>query len=130
MDNNKPEISREDLLKLQGALSTYLDNLHTKVKVLIDKFAQTTGENDRLKESIKELTNKITDLKLQMNKVNSDSVFKDREISELKTMLINTENNKTSVKDKEFVKSRLKELISRIDVHLEQYEGQAQETED
>ncbi|MCX6160688.1 MAG: hypothetical protein NTV87_05045 [Ignavibacteriae bacterium] len=130
MDNNKPEISREDLLKLQGVLSTYLDNLHTKVKVLIDKFAQTTGENDRLKESIKELTNKITDLKLQMNKVNSDSVFKDREISELKTMLINTENNKTSVKDKEFVKSRLKELISRIDVHLEQYEGQAQETED
>lgn len=130
MDNIKPEIKREDLLKLQGVFGTYLDNLHTKVKVLIDKFAQTTGENDRLKENIKELTNKITDLKLQMNKVNSDSVFKDREISELKTMLINTENNKTSVKDKEFVKSRLKELISRIDVHLEQYEGQAQETED
>ncbi len=130
MENDKPEIAREDLLKLQGVFATYLENLQTKVKVLVDKFAQATGENDRLKENVKELSNKVTDLKLQMNKVNSDSVFKDREISELKTTLINTENNKTSVRDKEFVKSRLKELISRIDVHLEQYEGQAQETED
>ena len=127
---NKPEIAKEDLLKLQGVFDTTLENLHIKIKVLVDKLAQSAGEKDRLKESAQELTNKITDLKIQLNKLNSDSVVRDREISELKTMLINTENNKTSVRDKEFVKSRLKELISRIDVHLEQYEGQAQETED
>jgi len=127
---NKPEITKEDLLKLQGVFDTSLENLHIKIKILVDKLAQSVGEKDRLKETAQELTNKITDLKIQLNKLNSDSVVRDREISELKTMLINTENNKTSVRDKEFVKSRLKELISRIDVHLEQYEGQAQETED
>jgi len=68
-------------------------------------------------------------LKLQLNKINSDTLFKDKEISDLKNLLLKAENNNTNIRDKEFVKSRLKELISRIDVHLEQFEDNEQEYE-
>jgi hypothetical protein len=44
--------------------------------------------------------------------------------------MLNSENDNTSIRDKELVKSRLKELISRIDVHLEQYEDQSKDFED
>ncbi|MCU0372965.1 MAG: hypothetical protein MUE56_06950, partial [Ignavibacteria bacterium] len=62
-------------------------------------------------------------------KINSDTLFKDKEISDLKNLLLKAENNNTNIRDKEFVKSRLKELISRIDVHLEQFEDNEQEYE-
>lgn len=126
----KPEITKEEILKMQGIFSTSLDNLYGKIRILIEKMNQANVENDRLKESVKELNNKITDLKLQLNKINSDSIFKDKEISNLKNLLINAESSKTALHDKEFVKSRLKELISRIDVHLEQYDEQSSENDD
>jgi len=129
--DNKSEINyREDIIKLEGLLSVSYESLSAKVKTLIDKYVKINEENHQLKENIKEINNKVTDLKLQLNKLNSDTLLKDREISELKTMLLSSENENTNVRDKDFVKSRLKELISRIDVHLEQHEDQSQDFED
>jgi hypothetical protein len=128
--DNKSEINREELVKLQGIFTISLDNMLKKVNGLIVKNRGLSDENHQLKESIKDLNNKITELKLQLNKINSDSLFKEKEISDLKNMLLSAENTKTNIRDKEFVRSRLKELISRIDVHLEQYEDQVQDFED
>jgi len=126
---NKSEFSREEILKMSGQFGMVIDNLLTKVKVLIEKNKTLNDENHNLKESVNELNNKITDLKLQLNKINSDTLFKDKEISDLKNLLLKAENNNTNIRDKEFVKSRLKELISRIDVHLEQFEDNEHEYE-
>ncbi|MDD5360869.1 MAG: hypothetical protein PHN88_01960 [Ignavibacteria bacterium] len=128
--DNKSEINKEELVKLQGIFTISLDNMLKKVNGLIVKNRGLSDENHQLKESIKDLNNKITELKLQLNKINSDSLFKEKEISDLKNMLLSAENTKTNIRDKEFVRSRLKELISRIDVHLEQYEDQVQDFED
>jgi hypothetical protein len=127
--DNKSEFSREEILKMSGQFGMVLENLLTKVKVLIEKNKTLNDESHNLKESVNELNNKITDLKLQLNKINSDTLFKDKEISDLKNLLLKAENNNTNIRDKEFVKSRLKELISRIDVHLEQFEDNEQEYE-
>lgn len=128
--DNKPEINREELARLQGMFNLNLDNMLKKVNALINKNRGLNDENHQLKESIKDLNNKITELKLQLNKINSDTLFKEKEISDLKNMLLSAEKNTTNIRDKEFVRSRLKELISRIDVHLEQYEDQVQDFED
>lgn len=128
--DNKSEISREEIIKLEGLLAVSYESLSNKVKGLIEKYNLVNTENHSLKESIKDLNNKITELKLQLNKLNSDTINKDKEISELKSIMLNSESENTSIRDKELVKSRLKELISRIDVHLEQYEDQSKDYED
>jgi hypothetical protein len=130
MDNKSETNSREEIIKLEGLLAVSYESLSSKIKALLDKFRNVNEENHQLKENIKEINNKVTDLKLQLNKLNSDTLLKDREISELKTLLLSSENENTNVRDKDFVKSRLKELISRIDVHLETYEDQSQDFED
>jgi predicted nuclease with TOPRIM domain len=130
MDNKSETNSREEIIKLEGLLAVSYESLSGKIKALLDKYRNTNEENHLLKENIKEINNKVTDLKLQLNKLNSDTLLKDREISELKTLLLSSENENTNVRDKDFVKSRLKELISRIDVHLETYEDQSQDFED
>ena len=88
---------------------------------------EVSEENTLLKENIKELNNSITDLKLQLTKTNSDSVIKDKEISDLKNLLLDSSKSESISQDKENVKSRIKELISRIDVHLEKNEEGAEE---
>ncbi len=128
--DNKPEINREELARLQGIFNLSLDNMLKKVNALVNRNRGLNDENHQLKESIKDLNNKITELKLQLNKMNSDTLFKEKEISDLKNMLLSAEKNTTNIRDKELVRSRLKELISRIDVHLEQYEDQVQDFED
>jgi len=130
MDNKSETNSREEIIKLEGLLAVSYESLSGKIKALLDKHRNAYEENHQLKENIKEINNKVTDLKLQLNKLNSDTLLKDREISELKTLLLSSENENTNVRDKDFVKSRLKELISRIDVHLETYEDQSQDFED
>jgi cell division protein FtsB len=130
MDNKSETNNREEIIKLEGLLAVSYESLSGRIKVLLDKYRNTTEENHQLKENIKEINNKVTDLKLQLNKLNSDTLLKDREISELKALLLSSENENTNVRDKDFVKSRLKELISRIDVHLEQHEDQSQDFED
>jgi chromosome segregation ATPase len=128
--DSKPEINRDELIRLHGVFNLNLDNMLKKVNALISKNRGLTDENHQLMESVKDLNNKITELKLQLNKINSDSLFKEKEISDLKNLLLSAEKSTTNIRDKEFVRSRLKELISRIDVHLEQYEDQAQDFED
>jgi len=128
--DSKSELNREEIIKLEGLLAVSYESLSNKVRGLIEKYNNASTENHSLKENIKDLNNKITELKLQLNKLNSDTINKDKEISELKSMLLSSENDNTSIRDKELVKSRLKELISRIDVHLEQYEDQSKDFED
>ncbi|MEO6694878.1 MAG: hypothetical protein ABIY50_05720 [Ignavibacteria bacterium] len=93
-----------------------------KVKLLISKLKDVKNENILLKENIKNLNLKISELKLQHTKVNTELINKDKEISDLKNLVLNTNSNKIPVKDKDEVKSRIKELISRIDNHLAQHE--------
>ena len=99
-----------------------------KWKILLKLIKKSRRKNSDLKDNLKGFkNNKITELKLQLSKINSDSVFKDKEISDLKNLLLNTSNNKLSVQDKQHLKSRIQELISRIDVHLEQYDDEKKE---
>jgi len=128
--DNKSELNREEIIKLEGLLAVSYESLSNKVKGLIEKYERVSTENHSLKENLKDLNNKITELKLQLNKLNSDTINKDKEISELKNILLDSDNDNTSIRDKELVKSRLRELISRIDVHLEQYEDQSKDFED
>lgn len=90
--------------------------------MLLTKISKVEEENKDLREQVKELSQKITDLKLQVTHANSQSITKDKEISDLKNVLLTEKNTKSSIQDKEIVRSRIKELISRIDVHLDQYD--------
>jgi hypothetical protein len=129
-DGKSENINKEEIFKLQGFYNTSVEKLFSKLNLLISKFKDLKEENTALKDSIKELNNNITDLKLQLTKANSDSVFKDKEISSLKNLLLNAEVGKTSIQNKDQVKSRIKELITRIDSHLEQYDENVREDED
>lgn len=130
MSDGKTEINKEEIYKLQGYYNTSLEKLFSKVNMLISKVRELKEENNSLREGIKDFNNNITDLKLQLTKANSDSVSKDKEISSLKNLLLNSEVNKTSIQNKDQVKSRIKELIERIDSHLEQYDETVREEED
>jgi uncharacterized coiled-coil DUF342 family protein len=130
MSDGKTEINKEEIYKLQGYYNTSLEKLFSKVNMLISKVRDLKEENNSLREGIKDFNNNITDLKLQLTKANSDSVSKDKEISSLKNLLLNSEVNKTSIQNKDQVKSRIKELIERIDSHLEQYDENVREEED
>lgn len=130
MSDGKTEINKEEIYKLQGYYNTSLEKLFSKVNLLISKVKDLKDENNSLREGIKDFNNNITDLKLQLTKANSDSVIKDKEISSLKNLLLNSEVNKTSIQNKDQVKSRIKELMDRIDSHLEQYDENLRIDED
>jgi septal ring factor EnvC (AmiA/AmiB activator) len=104
-----------------------LDRLFHKVNSLVKKFKEISEENKSLKDAIKDLNNRINELKLQLTQTNTDSVLKEKEISDLKNLLLTSGNNKITKQDKDNLRSRIQELISRIDVHLEQYEGDPDE---
>lgn len=129
-DGKSDNLNKEEIYKLQGYYNTSLEKLFSKINLLISKYKDIKEENNNLKENIKELNNNITDLKLQLTKANSDSVLKDKEISSLKNLLLNAEVGKTSIQNKDQVKSRIKELITRIDSHLEQYEENLRDEEE
>jgi hypothetical protein len=73
---------------------------------------------------------KISELKLQNTKAGTELINKDKEISELKNLALNTSTGSLSGSDKDNVKSRIKELISRIDTHLEHYEDNDERYDD
>ena len=120
MAENSKEFNKDEFNKLKESHKSALDRLFEKVKKLIYRIKEVSDENNLLKENIKELNNSITELKLQSTKINSDSVVKDKEISDLKNMLLDSSKNVEILEGKENIKSRIKELISRIDVHLEE----------
>ena len=103
-DGKSDNINKEEIYKLQGYYNTSLEKLFSKVNLLISKFRDMKEENNGLRDTIKDLNNNITDLKLQLTKANSDSVFKDKEISSLKNLLLNSEVGKTSIQNKDQVK--------------------------
>jgi septal ring factor EnvC (AmiA/AmiB activator) len=129
MNDNTTEINKDNFEKFKETHKQSLDRLFKKIEDLVKSYRLSKEENNNFKEAIKDLTNKVTDLKLQLSKSNSDLVFKDKEISDLKNLLLDSNNNKLSVQDKQNLKSRISELISRIDVHLEQYEDEKKDYE-
>ena len=100
-----------------------LDDLLTKVKTIISKLKDQKNENILLKENIKNLNLKISELKLLHTKLNTELINKDKEISDLKNSVLNSSGNKVSISDKNVAKTRIQELITRIDTHLENYES-------
>jgi hypothetical protein len=122
MNDSSSEINKDNFDRLKDSHQQLLERLYQKIQDFVKSYKVIKEENTTLKENIRDTNNKITELKLQLSKINSDSVLKDKEISDLKNLLLNSNNNKLSLQDKQNLKSRIQELISRIDVHLEQYE--------
>lgn len=122
MSNKSNELNKDFFKDQKNLLRITADDLLSKVKALISKLKDTRNENLLLKENIKNLNLKISELKLQHTKVNTELLNKEKEISDLKNLVLNSTNNKISVKDKDIVKTRIQELIARIDTHLEQYD--------
>jgi len=114
--------SKEELETAKQLFRQSIARLSTKVNELIEKISRSESDNETLRETIKEFNGKVQDLKIEINRLNSESLLKDKEISNLKNMVLGLQTRKTSLQDKENVRSRIKELISRIDTHLEQSE--------
>lgn len=123
MSQKISEIGKDFFKEQKNSIRASMEELLVKIKLLISKQKEIKNENSLLKENIKNLNLKISELKLQLTKVNTELINKDKEMSDLKNLVLNSTNNKIPLKDKEQVKSRIKELISRIDNHLEQYDG-------
>lgn len=125
MSQKGTDINKDFFKDQKNSVRISFDEILQKVKLLISKLKDVKNENILLKENIKNLNLKISELKLQHTKINTDLINKDKEISDLKNIVLNSTINKIPIKDKDEVKSRIKELISRIDNHLEQYEHDA-----
>lgn len=117
------EINKDFIKDQKNSIRISVDDLLSKVKILISKLKDLKNENILLKENIKNLNLKISELKLHHTKLNTEIINKDKEISDLKNSVLNSTNNKVSINDKNIAKSRIQELITRIDTHLEQYDN-------
>ncbi len=123
MYNKQSEINKDFYKDQKNFLRVNLDDLLTKVKTIISKLKDQKNENILLKENIKNLNLKISELKLLHTKLNTELINKDKEISDLKNSVLNSSGNKVSISDKNVAKTRIQELITRIDTHLENYES-------
>ena len=101
-------------------LKNELEKLFTKVKVLVEKYNITGDENKLLKEKVKELEQSLNETRIEVSGKNSELLNKDKEISEFKNKLLDERKNKISGDDKSHLKSRIRELMVRLDAHLEQ----------
>ena len=117
------EINKDFIKDQKNSIRINFDSLLSKVKILISKLKDLKNENILLKENIKNLNLKISELKLHHTKLNTELINKDKEISDLKNSVLNSTNNKVSINDKNIARSRIQELITRIDTHLEQYDN-------
>ena len=109
----------DELESLQKNFSRALEHLNMKVGMLVEKIGKSDEETKMLKETINELKGKIQEYKIELTKKDSDLVLKDKDISNLKNMVFTLQSNKSTISDKDGVKNRIKELIARIDTHLE-----------
>lgn len=123
MSHKAGEINKDYFKDQKNLLRISIEDLLSRVKLLISKLKDLKNENTLLKENIKNLNLKISELKLQHTKINTELINKDKEISDLKNLVLNSNDNKISVKDKDNVKTRIQELITRIDSHLEQHDS-------
>lgn len=121
--------SHEDFDKAKSMFVQCVDRLTLKIGLLIERLRHLEDENKKFKDTVNDLNNRLQEIKLELAKANSDSVQKDKEILNLKSIILGLQSNKSSISDKENIKSRIKELIARIDTHLEQYGDSVEEDE-
>ena len=122
MGQKANEINKDFFKDQKNAVRISFEDLLSKVKILISKLKDVKNENILLKENLKNLNLKVSELKLQHTKLNTELITKDKEISDLKNSVLNSKHNKIPLKDKDIVKTRIEELITRIDTHLSQYD--------
>ena len=109
------------ILKVNDSgLKNELEKMFSKVKVLVESYNGAKEENKLLKEKVKELEQTLSDSKIDVSTKNSDLLNKEREISDLKNKLLDEKKNKISGDDKAHLKQRIRELMVRLDTHLEQ----------
>ena len=116
------EINKDFFKDQKNNVRVSFEDLLSKVKVLISKLKDAKNETVLLKENLKNLNLKVSELKLQHTKLNTELITRDKEISNLKNSVLNSKHNKIPLKDKNIAKSRIEELITRIDTHLSQYD--------
>lgn len=109
------------ILKVNDSgLKNELEKMFSKVKLLVEKYNTANDENKLLKEKVKDLEQSLSDIKIDNSNRNSDLLNKDKEISDLKNKLLDEKKNKLSGDDKAQLKQRIRELMLRLDAHLEQ----------
>lgn len=109
------------ILKVNDSgLKNELEKMFSKVKVLVEKFNISKDENKLLKEKVKELEHALNDAEIEVSNRNSELLAKDKEITDLKNKILEERKNKVSGEDKAQLKSRIRELMVRLDTHLEQ----------
>lgn len=104
-------------------LKNELEKMFSKVKILIDKYNASKEENKLLKEKVKDLERSLSEIKIELSNKSSEMLTREREINDLKSRLLDERKNKLSVDEKSQLKSRIKELMVRLDTHLEQKTG-------
>lgn len=97
-----------------------LEKMFSRIKGLVEKYNSAKDENKLLKEKVKELEHTLSEIKIELSGKSSDMLNKEREINELKSRLLDERKNKLSIEEKSQLKSRIKELMVRLDTHLEQ----------
>ena len=103
-----------------SGLKSELEKMFSKVKVLVEKYNISREENGLLKDKVKELEQALGEAKIEVSNKNSELMTKDMEISDFKNKLLDERKNKVSGEDKAQLKSRIRELMVRLDSHLEQ----------
>lgn len=122
MGQKANEINKDFFKDQKNIVRVSFEDLLSKVKILISKLKDAKNETILLKENLKNLNLKVSELKLQHTKLNTELITRDKEISNLRNSVLNSKHNKIPLKDKNIVKSRIEELITRIDTHLSQYD--------
>ncbi|MDQ3194560.1 MAG: hypothetical protein M3P82_06130 [Bacteroidota bacterium] len=122
MGQKANEINKDFFKDQKNIVRVSFEDLLTKVKILISKLKDAKNETILLKENLKNLNLKVSELKLQHTKLNTELITRDKEISDLKNSVLNSKHNKIPLKDKSIAKTRIEELITRIDTHLSQYD--------
>ena len=115
----------EELENLQKNFNRALERLNMKVGMLIEKLGKIEAENKVLKDSMNDSKSKVQELNIELTKKDSDIILKEKEISNLKNLVFTLQSSKTSIPDKDGVKHRIKEMIARIDTHLEEQDDNA-----
>src|SRR4030095_3387369 len=106
-----------------SGLKNELEKMFAKVKILADKYNSSKEENKLLKEKVKDLEHSLSEIKIELSNKGSEILNNEREINELKSRLLDERKNKLSGGEKSQLKSRIKELMVRLDTHLEQKTG-------
>jgi hypothetical protein len=109
------------ILKVNDSgLKSELEKMFSKVKVLVENYNGLKDETEVLMEKLKSVEQALSDTKIDISNRNSDLLNKDKEITELKNKMLDERKNKISGEDKTQLKQRIRELMVRLDTHLEQ----------